>query len=516
MAMYTTQEELETLVNDYRRDLERTELLRRQSLTGTGRPSLIHRLPPEVLLEVFSILLDNHSRNMVFPSHVCRLWQSLITESSWLWTSIALSDYNEDGEIVPSYLNTIIQRANTPVLKVAGKAEWCSISYKSDEIEDFIPFFDGSFNVAHVRRLSLSSSRRGTGIFELDLLGGVVDMHPFKQLKSRTLDFPQEVRTNNFLVPWHQLTDLEITAYMDSLHARSVLRHCINLKNCQLCLATSEDIERIYHERVEQDQIRLPSLEQLQLTAIEVPSLVPGKLQCPILRNATFNYGDNDCDNESSKLFLFIRSCGTTLRKLRLPGLATDILNEIQGDLQALEELTISGPFGQPESLEYSIEEKSYSPGINAFFQCLRVIFGEPVSSAWTSKWGVIYAIQPAMRRVFRSFNGVRCVLARQEAFELVAESIHSAEGLFPGLRRLRNFGRYSSTNWRNFMDEFARLYDKVKKEDSVFVLDLCMTGVKREALVVLESLRNLKVLLQSPVDGKTISYAFNIERAII
>ncbi|CAA7269816.1 unnamed protein product [Cyclocybe aegerita] len=77
-----------------------------------------------------------------------------------------------------------------------------------------------------------------------------------------------------------------------------------------------------------------------------------------------------------------------------------------------------------------------------------------------------IHAIQPAMRRVFRSFNGVRCVVARQEAFELVAESIHSAEGLFPGLRRLRNFGRYSSTNWRNLMDEFAELYDKIMKEE--------------------------------------------------
>ncbi|CAA7269812.1 unnamed protein product [Cyclocybe aegerita] len=383
MAMYTTQEELEALVNDYRRDLERKELLRRQSLTG--RPSLIHQLPPEVLLEVFSILLDNDSRNMVFPSHVCRLWRSLITESSWLWTSITLSDYNEDGETVPSYLNTIIQRAKTrrlslrinsnellkAVLKVAGKAEWCSISYISDEIEDFIPFFDGSFNVAHVRRLSLSSSRRGTGIFELDLLGGVVDMHPFKQLKSLTLDFPQEVRTNIFLVPWHQLTDLAITAYMDSLHGLSVLRHCINLKNCQLCLDTSEDIERIYHDRVEQDQIRLPSLEQLQLTAIEVPSLVPWKLQCPTLHKAIFNYDDNDCDNASSKLFSFIRSCGTTLRKLYLPGLVTDIFDEIQGDLQALEELTISGPFGLSESLEHSVEEKSYILGIEAFFQSL-------------------------------------------------------------------------------------------------------------------------------------------------
>ncbi|CAA7269800.1 unnamed protein product [Cyclocybe aegerita] len=385
MALYTTQEELEALVSDYRRDLERKELQRQKSLKG--RPSLIQQVPPEVLLEVFSILVNNDSRNMVFPSHVCRLWRGLITESSSLWTCIALGHYNEDKEAVFAYLQTVVSRAGPRqlslsiypdskfltacellkiVLKVAENAEWCSLCYESYKIDEFVPYFDGSANVAHVRSLSLICRVRDFGIFELDLPGGVVDMQPFVQLRSLTLEFLQQVRTANVLAPWDQLTALNLGAYMDSLRYLTILRSCVNLETCRLCPDTNDDMQKISHEELERDPIQLTQLKRLHLTTYRVPALIPWNLQCPALQDATFDYDENDDNDECCELISFIRSCGTTLQKMQLPGIATDYFHEMQDDLKVLERLTISGPFGSPDIDELSKKE-IYTAGIRFF-----------------------------------------------------------------------------------------------------------------------------------------------------
>ncbi|CAA7269813.1 unnamed protein product [Cyclocybe aegerita] len=349
MALYTTQQELEALIADYRRDLERRESPHRGSLKS--RPSLVQQKPG-------------------LPSHVCRLWGSLITQSSSLWTCIALGDHNEDEETVFAYLQTVIQRAGSrrlslsinsdsnflvayellkTVLKVAGRAEWCSMCYESDKIDGFlrrqsrrracqepVPYMHRArcrdFRVGLARRSDRHAALCATAFIDPRLSSGSPH-HKY------------------VLAPWNQLTNLNLGADMDSLRYLSIL-------------------QRIYSKAVERDQILLPNLKQLQLTAYEAPALIPWNLQCPALRDATFNYDRNYDEDECSQLISFIGSRGSTLQKLRVPGLVTDSFDEIQDDLKALEELTIFGPFGWPDSIEYT-GAKCYSSGVRAFFRSL-------------------------------------------------------------------------------------------------------------------------------------------------
>ncbi|KAJ3515670.1 hypothetical protein NLJ89_g1606 [Agrocybe chaxingu] len=400
MTLYNTEEELDALIDNYRRgldSLEQEKILRRK-LALKSRPSIIQRVPPEVFLVIFSMLLDNDSRNMISPSQVCRLWRSLLTEMSALWTCIVLGDFDEDEEAVHAHLRTCIQRAGPrplslsinpnndcmdpytlleAVLKVARKSEWISISYVSSDITEFIPFFDGRFDLRQIRSLSLTCDERAEDsdeeeIFELDLSGGVVDMRSFTHLESLSLHFVQQIDTATLLVPWAQLTNLELEPDIDSSVCLSILKLCINLENCTLHPDTEGDLDIIYDENYKRKPIRLPKLKQLHLWTSQVPSLLPDTLKLPTLRDATFHYSREEEYGDCVYLLSFIGDCGRTIRNLQLPGLMTNDFMQIQADLKVLEELTITGPFGWPENIEDYEDKKYYDEGVRTFFKNLR------------------------------------------------------------------------------------------------------------------------------------------------
>ncbi|KAJ3515679.1 hypothetical protein NLJ89_g1607 [Agrocybe chaxingu] len=262
------------------------------------------------------------------------------------------------------------------VFNVAGKYQWKSISYKSNKIAEFIPFFDGRFNLGQVRSLSIRLSltcvdREEQGIFELDLPGGVVDMRPFTHLRSLNLNFEEEINITKVLVPWGQLTDLKLTSSIDSRLCLSILRHCTNLETCELHPKTYKDrkIEKY------KQPVRLPQLKQLRIiTSSDIPAMLVDNLQCPALQDASFHY-DYDEERNYSFLLSFIENCRETLLKLELPGLITDEFIEMQGHLNVLEELTITGRFGWPETFEDLMDgraDRPYDAGMRAFFQDLK------------------------------------------------------------------------------------------------------------------------------------------------
>ncbi|KAJ3501498.1 hypothetical protein NLJ89_g9310 [Agrocybe chaxingu] len=130
-------------------------------------------------------------------------------------------------------------------------------------------------------------------------------------------------------------------------------------------------MQNISRKELERDLIQVTQLRRLHLTTYRAPALIPWNLQCPVLQDATFDYDENDDDDdECCELISFIRSCGTTLRKMQLPGLATDNFCEIQDDSKILEELTTSGSFGSPDIDEYSRKE-TYNASVRFFFQNL-------------------------------------------------------------------------------------------------------------------------------------------------
>ncbi|CAA7269817.1 unnamed protein product [Cyclocybe aegerita] len=394
MTLYHAGEEL-TQLNDNHG--ERMKPLR-NSGQDKGRPSLVENVPPEVLLELFSILLDDDSRNMIFPSHVCRLWRDLITQSSALWSCITLGDADESEENVFAFLKTCLQRAGAhplslsihpdndmmkpsallkAVLQAAGKSEWSSISYDSHNINDFVHFFDGSFDLRQVTRLSLACNASGQGILDLNLPGGVVDMRPFTHLRSLNLEFLERFDITRVLVPWDQLTHLNLTVFIDSRLCVSILRRCINLESCELYPTTHEDLHILHDVGYERKLVRLPQLKHLHLTCYDVPSLLPDNLRCPVLEEASFDYVTKGVDGHCDFLESFIIKCRNTLLKLGLPGLMTDDFSKIQGRLTVLEELTITGPFGSPPSiLGYDVTtpgpNSRYDRGVRTFFKNLR------------------------------------------------------------------------------------------------------------------------------------------------
>ncbi|CAA7269814.1 unnamed protein product [Cyclocybe aegerita] len=369
------------------------------NLKRTAAP-LIHRLPPEILLEVVSILLDKNSRNMIFPSHVCRLWRRLIIQSALLWTCIVLGDRNEYG--VSSYLLAVFERARehpmslsiTPdndqrdpyglledvILMSPIECKWRSISYTSDKIEDFTFFFKDDIDVSHLEVFSFTCRKRGYGSIEWDLPEGVVDFRPFTKLRSLTLDFTQRLVPAKVFAPWDQLTDLTITSRIYADQYLIILRQCVNLEKCCLRPAIrSEDDSDIEsdedEEKDNQEPLLFRKLRRLEVATDAPLTLIPSLLECPALEEAIIHYEVEEEEGECNELMSLLRRCGKTLRKVQLPGLACYDFKYIQQELSTLEDLTISGSMGWPSFDKHNEdsdhERNAYKDGTRSFLEPL-------------------------------------------------------------------------------------------------------------------------------------------------
>ncbi|CAA7269799.1 unnamed protein product [Cyclocybe aegerita] len=139
----------------------------------------IHRFPPEIILEVLVMLLDDNSRNMIYPSHVCRLWRRLIIQSPSLWTCIVLGDDDEEEYDVVPYLVTVVERASGHPLSLSIGPN--NELRKPSELLDDVTVMAGECR------------ERIYGPHEWLLPEGVVDFRPFTQLRSLTLDSMQDL-----------------------------------------------------------------------------------------------------------------------------------------------------------------------------------------------------------------------------------------------------------------------------------------------------------------------------------
>ncbi|KAJ3515671.1 hypothetical protein NLJ89_g1605 [Agrocybe chaxingu] len=355
MSLYRSQEELEALVNDYRRDLERRESLRRNRLKG--RPSPIQRVrttrdPPRGIL---------NPPQQQSKKHAWSFRRMCATQSSTLWTCISLGDFDE---AVFDHRRACIQRAGLcPLLlvinpnnkrmnpdalleavpKAAGKCEWKSIQpWTSQEFVSYL-----------------------------------LCLRPFTHLRSLILDFWEKIDTTRVLVPWGQLTNLKLTSGVAPRLYLSILRHCVNLESCTLQPHTASDYEILWNNSYKRQPLLLPKVKQLHLSTFEVPSLLPDNLQCPALEDATFFHEHEKDEGNCSFLFSSLESCGKTLLKLGLPGVAIDSDHDFQQmlpHLKVLEELTITGPLGWPDKLECYEDTnlQVYDAGIYAFFSALK------------------------------------------------------------------------------------------------------------------------------------------------
>ncbi|CAA7269798.1 unnamed protein product [Cyclocybe aegerita] len=151
----------------------------------------------------------------------------------------------------------------------------------------------------------------------------------------------------------------------------TILRQCVNLENCCLWPAICDDMMAEDYQK----PLLLKRLKRLTFKTDQPPSLIPSALECPALEVATVHYEREVEDGESGELMSFFQRCGKTLCKLQLPGLACYTFKDIQQSLQALEELTISGPLGCLGSDEPSQDpdytRKAYEDGSNYFFEPL-------------------------------------------------------------------------------------------------------------------------------------------------
>ena len=81
------------------------------------RPVSIERLPPELLVTIFSVLVEDERAQNLHPSyrmimtHVCRRWRHLAEDSRNLWTHIKM---NCSRKLVQLF----VQRANAAALDV--------------------------------------------------------------------------------------------------------------------------------------------------------------------------------------------------------------------------------------------------------------------------------------------------------------------------------------------------------------------------------------------------------------
>ncbi|CAA7268181.1 unnamed protein product [Cyclocybe aegerita] len=294
---------------------ERRSLLLRQHTNFLPIATGIRDVPPEILVETFSYLVDGDSRNLIFPSHVCRLWRDIILRDATLWTCIHLGDRDKPAAVALRFLKTCIQRARerslslfindckkflsssmNPLVALAHASRWESLALTAEQIEDCIVFIDG---------LPPSSIQTIKGLSFLRLDGRIhrpfgealpqknLNLQRFAALKALTINFSNRLLNTKETCSWKQLTDLKLTSGMRSIRFIAILRYCVSLESCSISLNSNFDKDDLEKSGRLATKTCLPNLKKLELVAETVPSLLPARLICPALQEATFFYKFN-------------------------------------------------------------------------------------------------------------------------------------------------------------------------------------------------------------------------------
>ncbi|KAJ3500020.1 hypothetical protein NLJ89_g9978 [Agrocybe chaxingu] len=367
---------------------ERRALLLRQQANFLPTPTDIRAVPPEILAETFSHLVNGDSRNLIFPSHVCRLWRDVILRDAALWTCIHLGDHDKPAAVALRFLKTCIQRAHerpfslfindckkimsmsgfmNSLVVLAHASRWESLALTAEQIEDCIVLIDGlpPSSIQTIKELSFlrldgrTHSPLGEALPQKNL-----NLQRFAALKALTINFPNRLSNTKETCSWNQLTDLKLSSGMRSIRFLAILRHCASLNTCSISLNSNFDKCDLEKSGRLAAKTCLPNLKKLELVAEAAPSLLPTRLICPALQEATFFYNFNsyyvasinddldDLDDDpgiKAKLEKFVQNCGKTLRKLQVPGAFYDGLGSCASKLENLEELVVVGEFNNME-----------------------------------------------------------------------------------------------------------------------------------------------------------------------
>ncbi|CAA7269830.1 unnamed protein product [Cyclocybe aegerita] len=347
----------------------RARLLRRKAGLPSGSVG-VQSMPPELLSEVFPHLVNGDSRNLVWPSHVCRLWREALLREAALWRFICVGEKNEQKRVSLAYLKTCITRARSrllsfsikphneymsseayfkEILKAAttGTQPWESFSFTTLEMADCvlilitIPRCQPKV-FAPLKNLSLTCLGRlqPWSLYTLDPQQTLLGPVPLQSLQTLTLDFGSSISAAKTSVSWNRLTSLKLASDMTSLAYLSILCLCTNLESCSISPNTDFDLGYVtgsYEPAI------LAKLKKLELVCDSNPAFIPSLLVCPCLEEATFKL--NHCmEVGDTELIAFLAKCEATLRRLKLSAdfCRTD---KWAGSMQNLEELTIMGGY---------------------------------------------------------------------------------------------------------------------------------------------------------------------------
>ncbi|CAA7269815.1 unnamed protein product [Cyclocybe aegerita] len=327
---------------------------------------LEHSVPPEILSETFSHLIDGDSRNVILPSHVCSLWRETALQDTSLWTYIRLGDKNEYKRIALAFLKTCIARARGRLLSISVKphnqyvspnayifaiyeslmiqndGKWESFSLTTTKITDCVLLFAflARESAPTVKTLSATCLDRKNdypidGLLPQKLLG----LQALPILQHLTLDFSHQFRQAKASVFWDRLTSLKVTSKMRSAKYLSILRLCVNLESCSISPETRDDRDAL---KGSYEPVHLAKLKKLEIFSYWVPSLVAVQLVCPALEEAIIQFEVRY--HEEAELASFFKKCAATLQVLKVPGSFCRV-EKWARPLENLQELTVTGGY---------------------------------------------------------------------------------------------------------------------------------------------------------------------------
>jgi hypothetical protein len=318
-------------------------------------PSINEKLPTEILLKIFAIIIYSHPFNFtsraphVTLSLVCQLWHVITNANKSLWTALSVHSMalRSDGLTDERHLESYMERAINALDKVLHRSHPLPLTL---EIHPSNPLCDD------INRFLLQHSERWRDVL-LSSFRGINPSHEgFPMLQSmiicnRELCDPTYFNWWRFFGPRLQslylrfpaihpcsvqrdvhisatnITTLEIPPCLD------ILRHCTNLQFLKI------SYQRRRHYCGDITLVTLEHLTHLHCHATSLPHILP-KIH---LRTLHFLQVDGHCMQHSTTLSNFLRKCGHLLKTIVFRG--TDLggvtITELLSYAQGISEIEI-------------------------------------------------------------------------------------------------------------------------------------------------------------------------------
>ncbi|KAF8075311.1 hypothetical protein FPV67DRAFT_628738 [Lyophyllum atratum] len=240
-----------------------------KSTAGPALATPIHRLPPEVLAQVFSFVLPE----MAFPrrvssplalSHVCLNWRNVSLASTRLWNRLSLDVFRfSKPRLLSSLIPFWFGRAGNIHPLSFSLANHISLGGVADAItQSIIPyvprFCNLRFETVSLRNLrpllSLASgSLRILETLVLDAITPTRDTVPLvitvfnaaSCLQRATLGLPLHTLFDDprFVFPWNQLTNITVTHTIPLHTFSNIIFKCPHIQSASFILSSREDLQ---------------------------------------------------------------------------------------------------------------------------------------------------------------------------------------------------------------------------------------------------------------------------------